>query len=387
MSESGETTVTNSVARPGSRQLVSATVWAEGRGPAKCDPEADLPTGGICWFDVELSADSSSVLELLAPFCDGLEREMIDDLLCPDDLPENRRWRSGAVRLASSFGVYPPDARFGSDWSRKAPPSPRAVYQAVELLAGEGWLVTKWHKARLYHGVDCLDDAMEPVGKAELLDAVARRWLEIGQGNAGDLGVLVMRELALTYAPAQRHFHAALEEWELGLYGIKPVLQGRDPEAALKVLWGARARLRDWLSPLNVPGLSDDPDKAWLPADSHEGVKAVDERVNKALSALSNLGDTLRSSFHLLHIQQSEAQREQRERLQRRVELIAAVFLVPTFIVGFFGSNTWVPGEHRPWGLTLMVVTIVALTCIVIGVLWATYNRRGARRTVRLPHA
>jgi Mg2+ and Co2+ transporter CorA len=35
------------------------------------------------------------------------------------------------------------------------------------------------------------------------------------------------------------------------------------------------------------------------------------------------------------------------------------VLLVPTFIAGFFGANTQVPGQGKWWGFGLMVVLMV----------------------------
>lgn len=82
--------------------------------------------------------------------------------------------------------MYAPEARDRGGLQPVYTPSAEAVYEAVEILAGDEWL--------------------------------AKRWIASGGGNAGDLGVLAMHELALTYAPTHRRFRAALEEWELELH-------------------------------------------------------------------------------------------------------------------------------------------------------------------------
>lgn len=372
----GETPAVAAVARPEAGTQISPTLWAEGHGPEPFDLNADPPPSGIRWFDIERSADSASVLELLAPLCDGLEREMLDDLLCPDDIPEGRRWQDGRIRLASSFAVYAPAAREDGGLTPKFTSSAEAVYEAVELLAGENWLITRWHDACLYRGAQKSEDGLSPVSRDALRNAVSKRWIAKGGGTAGDLGVLAMHELALTYAPTHRRFCMALDEWELNLYGQEVEQQvSKEGERRLHDLWGACARLRDWLNPLNVPGLRHDPDKAWLPVDDHAEVVAVDKRIDDSLKELSGLGDKLRNAFHLLHIQKSEEQRERNERLQRRIEILAPIFVVPTLVVGFYGANTWVPGEHRHWGFLVMVVAIIVLTCITAIVLWATSRR------------
>jgi Mg2+ and Co2+ transporter CorA len=243
----------------------------------------------------------------------------------------------------------------------------------------------RWHDACLYRGAVEVGDGLPPVSRDDLRKAVSKRWIESRDGGAGDLGVLVVHELVLTYAPTHRRFHAALEQWELGLYDAGGELRepSEEDERRLHDLWGARARLRNWLNPLNVPGLRSDPDKAWLSATNHEEVVAVDERIDKALAALSKLGETLRSSLHLLHIKKSEAQRERNEELQWRLQFLATIFIVPTLIVGFYGANTWVPGEHRHWGFLVMVAAMVTLTCLGLTLLWAAHRRRRSQRLAR----
>jgi hypothetical protein len=321
------------------------------------------------------------LFEFLGPHCEGLELEMLTDLLNPDEIPESRRWQDGEVRLASSFAVHSPAAWTALKERKAFTPSAEAVYEPVELLAGKDWLVTRWHDACLYRGAGLLEHGLAPVSRDGVRAAVEKRWACRRQGSPGDLGVLVMHELALTYAPTHRRFLAALEEWELKLYESdgEPRDLSKD-QHQLDDLWGARARLRDWLNPLNVPGLRGDPDKAWLPATDHKAVIAVDERVDKALAALSKLGDTLRSSFHLLHIQKAEAQRDRNEELQRRVERLATIFLIPTLIVGFYGANTWVPGQQRHWGFWVMVGVMAALTCLGVAWLRVVHRRRDSAR-------
>lgn len=396
--ESREDAISASVGVLEPDQVATGTVWIHGQKPAPVELDIDLLPGVLRWFDVSPSASLEGLFDRLEPHCDGLEPEMLQELLVLDDLPQGHIWSDGTIRLASTFGIYPQGGQSGDDWGLAGRPSPNAVYQAVELLAGSDWLITKWHDPCLYCGSTRVMAMNEPIGKGPVFDAVARRWIASGCQRAGDLGVRVMYELSLTYAPAYRTFRTALEEWEMRLYGLRGQSgEGEepeqeitsDPEIELRDLWGARARFRDWLTPLNLGGLNGDVDKAWLPAENHDEVKKVDKRVDKALAGLRRLGDTLRSSFQLVHIQKAEAQREHRERLQRRVEIIATVFLVPTLVVGFFGANTWVPGEHRHSGLEGMVAAMILLTLFVIVVLWATQRRHDAKQVAwhekRLP--
>lgn len=122
------------------------------------------------------------------------------------------------------------------------------------------------------------------------------------------------------------------------------------------------AVLRNWLNPLNKPGLRADVDKAWLPVTNHKAVIKVDDRVDKALSSLAKLSETLRQSFGLLHLVETEEQRQHSEHMQRRLEIAAVAFLVPTLIVGFYGANTWIPGQGKQWGFWVMVAALVLLS-------------------------
>jgi hypothetical protein len=351
-----------------SQPFVSATLWAPGEESRECDLSTASPSDGVLWIDVESSASADDLLARLQPLCPGLEREMLVDLLCPDETPEGCSWNSGTARLASSFAVYAPEARENGGLIPVYTPSAEAVYEAVELLAGDGWLITRWHDACLYRGADLIEEGLRPVSRDGIRASVEKHWATRDGGTAGDLGVMVMYGLAFTYAHTHRRFLIALEEWELTLYKSddhKLLEISPEQEAHLHDLWGARARLCKWLNPLNLPGLRDDVDKAWLPATDHDAVIKVDDRVDKALAALSRLGGTLRSSFQLVHVKKTEAKREHNERLQRDLGFLATGFLVPTLVVGFYGANTWVPGEHRHWGFLGMVIVIFVATISV----------------------
>ena len=363
--------------------LLNATVWQQGREPVPLDPDSDGFSGGIAWFDLKADGDPDALFSYLGPRCEGLTLEMLTDLLEPDRLPQDEEWDAGAIRLASTFAVYPTASKNGrADWSC-AIPSADLVYQPVELVSNGDWLLTCWHRSEVYCGYDRVGEPRAAREHGEICRGVAKRWLAKEGDVAADLGVLVMHELALTYAPAHRQLYAALEEWELDLYGdVKGDLTMlRADPGTLRNLWSARARFLDWLNPLNIPGLNEDLDKAWLPAADHAEVKLVDRRVDKALSALGHLGESLRASFHSLQLLSAEGQRDRGERRQRRIERLAAIFLIPTLIVGFYGANTWVPGQQRHWGFWVMVVVILVLTYIGSSLV----NRLHSRDEVALP--
>lgn len=354
--------------------LRRVSVW-EQDGSSRVVPPAKLAEAdGFRWFELTCGGEEAdTVLKAIGGYCPGLTEPMLEDLLTPDERPEGARYE-GDIHLASSFSVTPwrPDQQ-----SERGTPQGVGVlrFQPVEILAGSNWLVTCWHPERIFQGSRKVDE--QPPGAADdLFEAVAARWRRNPGQLPGDLGISVLHELALTYAPAHRALHAWLEDWELSLY-IENDLDNHDQ---LPELWGLMAVLRDWLNPLNKAGLRADIGKAWLPASDHAAVIEVDDRVDKALAALGKLSDTLRQSFGLLHLEQTEEQRRQSERTQHRVELIAAAFLLPTFIVGFYGANTWVPGQGRHWGFYVMVAALVVMGALAVGYVLRAHRRTEAAR-------
>ena len=346
--------------------LRRASVWRPDASPEPCGIEGSAPEGALLWFELVCGPDATEeAFGLLAERCPGLTRQMLEDLLTPDDAPAGVSYANGLIRLASTFGVEA--LRHDRKHERGTAQGVGVLrFQPVELLAGERWLISCWHPRRTFQGAIKVGE--EPPASADtLFRGMAERWARGRCGQAGDLGVAAMNELALSYAPAHRALFSWLEDWELSLY-VNDELDNRDE---LPELWGLMAVMRDWLNPLNRAGLRADIGKSWLVATDHQAVIAVDDRVDKALAGISRLSERLRQSFGLLHLEQSEEQREHSDRVQRRIEIAAAVFLVPTLIVGFYGANTWVPGQGKHWGFWVMVALLIRLSLAALaGVLF-----------------
>ena len=85
----------------------------------------------------------------------------------------------------------------------------------------------------------------------------------------------------------------------------------------------------------------------------------------------------------MLHSEIEEAGRKAHERNQRQIEILAAVFLVPTLIVGFFGANTWLPGQSGQTGsmtaFAIMSAALVLLTLGTVTYLWSSRRMERAR--------
>ncbi len=351
---------------------MSLSAWKPGEPARRLELDEQPAEDEILWCDLGSISGPALALKALEPFCPGLELAMLRELMTPDRLPEDREWYDGEIKLASTCALAFERHEDGHTEDGSV------IVQQVELLASETWLLTSWHESRRLADVDHSMLASDIVDRQECVEAVERRWRAGNGATAGDLGVLVMHELALTYAPAERELRAVLEDWELRLYeGYRTSEELTDQREALRRLWRLRAVLRDWVAPLNRPGMSLDLDKVWLPASDHAEAIKVDDRVDRMLENLATLGEALRSSFHLVHLEEAERERDRREQVQRQVELVAAIFIVPTFIFGLYGANTWLPGQGTRLGFVIMVLVVVSVTLGSIVLLQRWQRDRG----------
>jgi CorA-like Mg2+ transporter protein len=337
---------------------VRFSAWPAGGAPRLVKPGDALGDGEILWCELLAGLNAGEASAALTSHCPGLTSEMLEELLTPDLLPEGHDYVGGSIRLASMCAL-----RYEPAIAAWAPDDTAIAIQPVELLASHTWLVTNWHEPRRVTSDGENASGVEIVDPTVCRSAMERRWRSGNGHTAGDLGLLLMHELALTFAPTARDLSSVLEDWELRLYDgestTDQLLAQRD---ALRRLWQLRAVMRDWVAPLNRPGMSFDIDKVWLPCADHAEAKAIDDRTDRVLENLAKLGEALRASFHLIHLEEVERERERREQMQRRVELIAAIFLIPTFIFGLYGANTWLPGQGREWGFAVMLAVMGVFT-------------------------
>src|SRR5262245_3562767 len=288
----------------------SASEWTPGDAPRRIGTEAARHSTAVRWFDLDGTADHAEAAhQLLEGACPGLIREMVRDLMTPDEQPAEKRYGDGSIRLVTSFRV---EAHRANGAARGEPE--RAgflVFQPVELLASEDWLITSWHPRRVFLGAEKVSEG-DSSPPPELYDQVARRWIDGKGRNAGDLGVLLLHELILTYGPARSVVENWLEDWELAFY-----MDASASREQLVEIWGSMAVMRDWVRAQDRSGLDEDIGRAWLPTTDRQEAVRVDGWIDKEVDKLRGLAQTLRSSFNVLHVQQLEEQRDHREDLLR----------------------------------------------------------------------
>ena len=152
-----------------------ASAWLPQRAPEPL-PLQDLEqSDALRWVDIyggDLS--KGEVLALLDPICRGqLNEKMVRDLITPEavrgrgELPQQR---CAGSHPPFGFATAAPTQRKRAEGQRIT-----SVFEPVQLLVGDDWLLSCWHPPRVFRGLS------DPVHVADdsssgLYLAVAKRW-------------------------------------------------------------------------------------------------------------------------------------------------------------------------------------------------------------------
>jgi hypothetical protein len=190
-----------STARPRSRvkrpRLIrQASAWLPGRSPEPL-PLQDLEgSDGIRWVDI-YGGDLArgDVLALFAPICRGkLKDKMVRDLITPERFASGGRYGDSPVAISSAFRIR--HLHRGTNGSLNVGgKGVTSVFEPVQLLAGDGWLLSCWLPPRVFRGLGNPVDATEDSSNGIYL-AVAQRWPTSSADSAEGLAALVRRQLA-----------------------------------------------------------------------------------------------------------------------------------------------------------------------------------------------
>ena len=195
---------------------VTVSQWSPGRAARVVEPGEADPGAGVGWIDVDVSdaeprdpaeqeGTAAELYALIGHLCGGqLEQPMLADLLGCRARPEQHSYAGGRVRLFVAFEAETAEIGDGDDGTGTTPAARMLICQPVGFLAGDGWLVTCWHHRQGYQGAVKIPAIGSPKPHGDIFDAVAQRWQHGPARTAGDLGVLIFNELALSYAPAHR---------------------------------------------------------------------------------------------------------------------------------------------------------------------------------------
>jgi Mg2+ and Co2+ transporter CorA len=348
------------------------TLAAQRRGAVR----AVAATDAVLWLDVDVRAFAGpsteervrELRERLEPVCEGLTDDMLEDLLEADLWPKRRSY--GDVRAVSAAAVLPTESRDPESHAGSL------HFQVVEMLAGPGWLVTCWHQPRTFTGSE-EEPGLEPLGDHDdLIEDILREWSGSEGSTAGDLGLRILDRLVDTYPDVRQALFDWLEAWELDLYRRCETDAAPDRRTLIE-LRALTFQYRKAIAPLNA---ARGKARTYWFADvtDEDEAERIDDRIDRALRAVTELSDRLRSALDVVQLQLAQVQGRRTERLQQKVELIASVLLVPTLIAGSYGANTKFPGLNEAWGTTMMLVLMV-----VGGVATYVFLRWVRRRELR----
>ena len=335
--------------------------WRPGAAPEREQLFTATPGDGVLWFDVDvIHTEPDVVFAAIEPLCPGLTEEMVNDLFTVDPRPHVHSYDDAPqLRFLSAFAVRAEEADEGpadADSSKAG----ALRFQLVEITAGDGWVISCWHRSRRYQGAEEIAEG-RPGGHEAVYAAAEHWWRQGGLETAGDLATLLLHELVLTYPPAARVLLSWLEQWELDFHR-------RLDETERHTLIEVRSLLAEFEERLvALERLEADPTDAWFAGLSGDRwPRRVQDLIARSLSDVAAIHSTLRAALDLLGVHSAaqqlrlaQFQAQQSEKLQGTVALVTSVLLVPTLIAGVFGSNTMIPGQGEWWGFGLLLGAMV----------------------------
>ena len=194
------TTASRQVERPSGvkrpRLIRQASAWLPGRAPEPL-PLQDLEeSNAIRWVDIYGGdLEGGEALALLAPICRGaLKHKMVRDLITPERFASGGRYGDSRVAISSAFRIR--HLQPGTDDGvAVGADGVTSVFEPVQLLVGDDWLLSCWLPPRVFRGLGDPVDATEDSSNGLYL-AVSKRWVTSGSDSAGGLASLARRQLA-----------------------------------------------------------------------------------------------------------------------------------------------------------------------------------------------
>ncbi len=381
-------------------QTIQVSIWTPGGKPSEeCSISTDVqaPPESVLWFNVDppmptgngaptpdaFEARVREVAKRLMSWCPGLHERMVRDLLDHDVQPKVETYgdENDGVRGISVLAVI----------ARETPGEPgdsdgvseELVFQIVEIIIGDGWLVTCWHPSRIFIGTE-EPESGHSVLREPFMSYVRYRWRDglteeppERHKTSSDLAVYLSRALLATYEASHRMMERWVAGWEVSFYrslsSSKKAENLKEAAGEISNLLSMVGEFRRRLTAFEHARWVTT-DKTWFPnvSDvdkvSEEGDKSEQGVLASSLEAAEKsfelLSDTIRADINLLMLQNTATQQESTERLQRYLGKVTGLVLVPTLVVGFFGANTELPGRASWLGFEIMLV-LMLLTGVV----------------------
>lgn len=382
---------------------VRMSVWEPGTVERECafPPSEPVADGSVAWFDIEPVADrreapgqgdaeeliharAQEITSDLVPWCPGLHADMVHDLLREDPHPKVEAYGDdhGPVRAVSVVGAIAremPGSQGDSDGV-----SEEVVFQLVEIIVGQGWVVTCWHPSHVIRGAE-EEPPETSLLQEPFLSQVRRMWcVDVGDSGrarpstSSDLGVLLAQALVDTYDSSHRMMEAWMASWEVDFYTS---LKRRDKAERLREAAGEisdflymTAEIRRRLTAFQHARRST-ASRTWFPQASQGGTSSPDSpddheavmsnQVSSAKKGFDDLSGDIRANMDVLMLQSTATQQEATEKVQNTMGWITGVVLVPTLIAGLFGANTRLPGGGSWLGFEMMLALMIVSAVLV----------------------
>jgi hypothetical protein len=184
-----------SAARPESHLVRRASAWIPGEEPSSVSLAELEDAAGIRWVDIHHDQlHSPSAIGMLNRVCDGmLTQRMARDLATPRRFPAAGSYASTQIRMTAAFLVR----HLQGDTEVPDAAGPVAsVLKPVQILIGEGWLLSAWLPSRLFRGqVAALASDCDGYDPDRLYLAAASSWPQSGGETTEELADLIRREL------------------------------------------------------------------------------------------------------------------------------------------------------------------------------------------------
>ena len=354
-----------------------------------------LPTQ---WVDVDLTQLDDAETEL---------REILTDLISPDteygpddfddairDLLDSDAWPEmasiGPFRKLSLTCLVPVDP---DDEPRhgEAPdhPDPPVLYGSrVEVVLTRDWVVSAWHPITriTQSSLPAADLSGEMMWLREDMERVVTDTVETDQlTTGGDLGIALIRGAIATFSGHRRDLHTRLDNWEHRYYeknfgansqanGGQSVEEARNSTKVLAEIHAAGVDLSRELDHLTAP--RDRAALHWVGkgTTSDEGTHAAeiyDQKIDRYRISLRDIRDRVRAGLDLSHSVESTRRDEAARKRDSFIAKIAAVFLAPTLVAGFYGINTDYPDAGTARG-TIEAIVLMILSAVGAwrGIIW-----------------
>ncbi|MCW2543219.1 MAG: hypothetical protein JWM40_771 [Frankiales bacterium] len=365
---------------------IRMSAWSQGR-PAVVEvpvPQTvDRGLGDVLWFNVDPPRDESLesriayVVDRLQDWCPGLNGDMARDLLDQDVQPKVETYGSegSQIRSVSAVAVV---ARELPDHGEEDGLDQQVIFQMVETLVGPGWMISCWHSTRVFartgHEV-----AGDPMLRTPFLRHVAHRWItEESRSDApktsGDLGIYLTRSLVDTYRASHRMMERWVAAWETDFYqslnGNETAARLKESAAELSAILSMNGEVRRRLKAFEH-GRETTSDKSWFPhlsdydadvepkTDRSEQARKLGLSVRAACESFAAVDHDVRADMDLLMLHSQAVAQDTTERMQSYLGKVTGLILVPTFVAGFFGAYTKLPGGASWMGFDLMMVLMV----------------------------